>query len=50
MGIFKEKIPGLDVAIISPNIKGAHTVNECVEIKSVYLMDKWLENFVKGFR
>lgn len=46
-GFFKEKIEGLDVAIISPKILGAHTTKEMVEIKSIKECDKWLENFLK---
>ena len=41
-GFFKEKIEGLEVAIISPKIIGAHTVSEKVEINSVNECDKWL--------
>lgn len=47
-GFFKEKINGLDVAIISPKIIGAHTVKECVEIRSINECDKWLEEFLKS--
>ena len=43
---FKEKINGLDVAIISPKILGAHTVNECVSIDSVEKCDRWLKEFL----
>lgn len=45
-GFFKEKIDGLDVAIISPKILGAHTVNECVSIESIEKCDKWLKEFL----
>ena len=45
-GFFKEKINGLDVAIISPKILGAHTVNECVSIDSVEKCDRWLKEFL----
>lgn len=44
-GFFKEKIEGLEVAIISPKILGAHTVNECVSIESVEKCDRWLKEF-----
>ena len=40
---------GLDVAIISPNIQNAHSVNECVEVKSIEATDTWLKNFIKEF-
>lgn len=46
-GIFESKIPGLQIAIISPNIQGAHTVNEKVEIESIMRTDKWLVNFLE---
>lgn len=48
VGFLKDKIPELEVAIISPKIIGAHTVNEKVEIASVQKCDKWLENFLKS--
>lgn len=41
-GFFESKIPGLQVAIISPKILGAHTINEMVDIDSVQKCDKWL--------
>lgn len=47
-GFFKNKIPGLEIVIISPNIIGAHTINECVEIESINKCDMWLENFLKN--
>lgn len=45
-GFFREKIPNLDVAIISPKIIGAHTSKECVNIQSINECDKWLNNFL----
>lgn len=47
VGIIKEKMPELQVAIISPNIQGAHTVNEKVEIASIERTTKWIEEFIK---
>lgn len=47
-GIFQSKIPNLQIALISPNILGAHTVNERVEIESVKRTDKWLVNFFES--
>ena len=47
VGIIKEKMPELQVAIISPNIQGAHTVNERVEIASIERTTKWIEKFIK---
>lgn len=46
-GFFKEKIQGLEVAIISPEILNAHTTKECVNLKSIYECDKWLEEILK---
>ena len=45
-GFFKDKIEGLDVAIISPKILGAHTTKECVSIKSIEKCDRWLIEFL----
>ena len=47
-GFFKEKIDGLEIAIISPKIEGAHTINEKVCIASVKKVDKWLYNFLQN--
>lgn len=49
LGFFKEKIKDLEVAIISPNIKGAHSTNECVEIASIERTDKWLKDFISNY-
>lgn len=46
-GFFKEKIPGLEVAIISPKILGAHSTNECVEVKSIIECDNWIKRYLK---
>jgi len=46
-GFFKEKLPNLEVAIISPKILGAHTINECVEIESVKKCDSWLKTIIE---
>ena len=48
-GFFEEKIPGLEVAIISPKIIGAHTTSERVEIKSIAECDRWIYEFLKSF-
>lgn len=47
-GFFKEKIKGLEVAIISPKILGAHTVSERVEMNSVNECDKWLYEMLQN--
>lgn len=46
-GFFYEKIPSLEVAIISPEIIGAHTINERVNIKSIEECDRWLNECIK---
>ncbi|MCI9178313.1 MAG: aminoacyl-histidine dipeptidase [Clostridia bacterium] len=46
LGFFKEKIPELQIAIIAPNIQGAHTVRECVDVASIEKVDKWLLKFL----
>ena len=46
-GFFENKLPGLQVAIISPKIFGAHTVNEMVDIESVNKCDMWLLETLK---
>ena len=48
-GFFQEKIPNLEIAIISPEIKDAHSTNERVSINSIKMCDKWLEEFIKEF-
>ena len=42
VGILKEKIKNLDVAIISPKILDAHSTNERVEIESINKCNEWL--------
>lgn len=49
VGIIKEKMLDLQVAIISPNIEGAHTVDEKVEIASIERTTKWIEEFIKMY-
>lgn len=46
-GFFENKLPGLQVAIISPKILGAHTINEMVDIESVNKCDMWLFETLK---
>lgn len=48
VGFFQEKMPELQIAIISPNIIGAHTVDECVEIESIERVNKWLVRFIQA--
>lgn len=48
VGFFKEKMPDLEIAIISSNIQNMHTPKECVEIKSVEKVDQWLMNIISN--
>ena len=47
VGFIKDKIKDLEVAIISPNIIGAHSVSERVEIKSINKCDEWILEYLK---
>lgn len=49
VGLIKDKIKDLEVVIISPNIKGAHSTNEMVEIASIEKCDRWLLNFLNNY-
>ena len=49
VGFFQEKIPDIQIAIISPNIQGAHTPKECVEIASIERNNIWIENFLEKY-
>ena len=46
-GIFQDRMKNLDVAIISPTIIDAHSVNERVDIKSVEYTSNWLKKFLE---
>lgn len=48
-GIFQTKMPNLQIAVISPNIQGAHTVNEKVEIESIQKTNEWLIRFLENY-
>ena len=48
-GFFQEKRKDIEIAIISPNIEDAHSTKERVNIKSIEMADKWLEEFIKAF-
>lgn len=50
VGLLKEKISDLEVAIISPNIIGAHSTEEKVEIESINKCDEWLVKFLSNIR
>lgn len=49
VGFFQEKVPDIQIAIISPNIQGAHTPKECVEIASIERTNRWIENFLDNY-
>lgn len=46
-GFFKQKIEDLEIAIISPKIENAHTIEECVSIESVNRCDRWIRNIIE---
>lgn len=48
VGFFKEKIPDLEIAIISANIQGAHTPREKVEIASIDRLNQWIIKFLSS--
>lgn len=48
-GFFQSKIPNISIAIISPNIQGAHSISEKVEIESIKRMDNWLISFLEKY-
>lgn len=47
VGFFQKKIPDLEIAIISPTITGAHTIQECVEIASIERTTEWIYKFLE---
>ncbi len=49
-GFFVNKIPDLEVIIISPKIVGAHSTSEKVELKSIEECDKWLYEFLEKYK
>lgn len=49
VGFFQEKMPDLQVAIISPKILNAHSIKECVLLNSVEMLDIWLKKFIEDF-
>ena len=48
VGLIKEKIPNLEVVIISPEIIDAHTPKERVRISSIIECDNWLNEYLKS--
>ena len=47
-GFFRDKIEGLEIAIISPKIENAHTPEECVEIESIRRCDEWIRRVIES--
>lgn len=45
-GILAEKIKKLQIAIISPEIRNAHTTKECVNIESIHKCDEWIKEII----
>lgn len=41
-GIIGDRVPGMDMVSFGPNIRGAHSPDECVEVGSVQRMYKYL--------
>lgn len=46
-GIFQDRMKKLDVVIISPTIRNAHSVKETLSINSVIETSNWLKEFLK---
>ena len=46
VAFFKEYIPGLEAAVISPDIRDAHSPNEKVSIESIKRCDEWLKRYL----
>ena len=47
-GLLGERYPGLDMVSFGPNIRGAHSPDERVEIESVQKFWKWLQDVLKN--
>ena len=47
-GFFRDKMEGLEIAIISPKIENAHTPEECVEIESIRRCDEWIRRVIES--
>ena len=41
-GLFSDKIPDIDICVIAPNLYDIHSINEHVEIESVYRVYNWI--------
>lgn len=48
-GVFQSRNKNLDVAIISPTIKHAHSIHETVNIKSIKQTIQWLLKFLNAY-
>lgn len=49
-GLFKNLNPKLDIISVGPNVFGAHSVNERVEINSVETCYNWIKNIIKSVK
>lgn len=47
-GLISEKMPGIDIISIGPDMSGVHTIEEKVSISSTIRVYKFLEQVVKG--
>lgn len=48
-GIIANRKKGLEIIIVSPEVKNAHSPCECVNINSIYKCDEWLKNFLLNY-
>ena len=48
-GVFKQKNPSLDIAVLGANIFDMHSVNERVSLKSVEKLYTWVYEFLKNY-
>lgn len=46
-GLISEKIPGIDIVSIGPNMSDVHTIDEKISISSAIRVYKFLENIIK---
>ena len=49
-GIFQDRVKNLDVAIISPTITNAHSVQETLDINSTLQTSNWLKKFLNNIK
>jgi dipeptidase D len=47
-GLIYEKLPGIDIVSIGPDMFGVHTIEERLNISSTIRVYKFLETIIKG--